>query len=997
MKVYLFAAAAIVAVLFSCSKTEVQPAGDVSVSTFTARTVSTKITIDSEWRLWWEVDDAVAINDGSATYSFSADAAGSTTTLSREGFEIDAAADYHAVFPYAAVSGFSGSTATITVAGGRTAAAGVYPSAPSVAKTTGAARSFSFLNVCGLVSFVLTESDVASIVLFGGNGEDIAGTVTVSTETGVVGEVVAGEKSILLKPAAGSAFATGRYYVAVLPGSFSGGMSISLYKTDGTRVRRNINAFTLGRSTHVDLENVDEGRTWKTSYTIKNADELQAFLSLADRLPASSVVSLANDIDLGGVVLEPAASFSGTFDGAGHKLTNWTASAPLFNTLSAGAAVRGLSIDSSCILSLSNSSPSALAFVAGVNNGDITECSSAGTVTIVIPESSSIAFNIGPIAGESSGNLSQCSNTGSISVSGGGSRTAPIYCIGGIAGRSASPSFSSSGTSWALGNSNYGDISVNTAHNIYAGGVLGMSSGSLERSKSRGDIRVDACGAQSCIGGLVGRHESSARIGNANNVGIESDLVNIDVIGASSSVCVGGCVGSAESDAAGLTYPACALSISGLGLYVRRINAAGATAGLIAGAVSFTGGDDKYGIMLGSSGSERPRIYEYSWVNGVAAGKVGMNSDEDYYFGSISPSSHWFCSFGSTVSETRLCDGLQSFSPSTPVGLKVGSYNLWTSNSRNKYLTSPSQRFWKPSLPAMVEAIEEMDCDIFAFQEVCDSIYGKNGKLFSLREEMGDSYTWAFWSNVDGKRVTPSEGTLSYSPGICYRNSVLELLDGGVFWLGGAPSSPVFVPSVDFEPESGADSHRACVWAKMRHKASTKVFYFLSAHLDTQTYPNVNRENCRNLMAYAGELIPEGVPAVIAGDMNASPSSPGFTAYLSNNAGRSHKWKNAYSCAYSCSVLGPMAASNATTVNSASEVVGNSRIDHVFFDGFFISSYETLQKKYTTAGGEDHYPSDHFPLVVELSFTEKGGEGDAIGSGFGDYSGGTVAGFGADD
>ena len=997
MKAYRFAAAAIVAVLFSCSKTEVQPSDDASVNTFTASTVPTKITIDSDWRLSWEEDDAVSVNDGVGTYSFTADAAGSTTTLSKDGFVIDAGANYYAVFPEAAVSGYAGSSATIEVAGGRAATAGEYPSAPSVAKTTGAAHSFSFLNVCGLVSFVLTESDVAGIVLFGGNGEDLAGTVTVNTETGVVGGVVAGEKSILLRPSAGSTFPTGRYYVAVLPQSFSGGMSITLYKADGTRVRRNINAFTLGRSTHVDLENVDEGRTWKTSYTIKNADELQAFLSLADRLPASSVVSLANDIDLSGVVLEPAASFSGTFDGDGHKLTNWDSSAPLFRELPTGAWVRGLSIDSSCTLSLSASSPSALAFIAGVNNGSISECSSAGTVTISIPESSSLAFSIAPIAGESSGSLSQCSNTGSIFVSGGGSMPAPLYCIGGIAGRSTAESFSSAGASWALGNSNYGDISVNTSHKIYAGGVLGLSSGSIERSKSRGDIRVDACGPGSCIGGLVGRHESPARIGNANNVGIESDLVNINVSGASSSVSVGGCVGSVESDAAGLTYPACALGISGIGLYVGKINAAGATAGLIAGSVSFTGGDGRYGIMLGSSGSERPRIYENSRVNGVAAGKVGMDSDEDYYFGSISPASHWFCSFGSTVSETRLCDGLQSFSPSTPTVLKVGSYNLWTSHGRNKYLSYPSQRFWKPSLPAMAEAIEEMACDIFAFQEVCDSIYGKNGKLYSLREEMGDAYTWAFWSNVDGKRITPSEGTLSYSPGICYRNSVFELLDGGVFWLGGNPSSPVFVPSVDFEPESGADSHRACVWAKMRHKASTKVFYFLSAHLDTQTYPNVNRENCRNLMAYAGELIPEGVPAVIAGDMNASPSSPGFTAYLSNNAGRSHKWKNAYSCAYSCSVLGPMAASNATTVNSASEVVGNSRIDHVFFDGFFISSYETLQKKYTTAGGEEHYPSDHFPLVVELSFTEKGGEGDAIGSGFGDYSGGTVAGFGADD
>jgi hypothetical protein len=80
------------------------------------------------------------------------------------------------------------------------------------------------------------------------------------------------------------------------------------------------------------------------------------------------------------------------------------------------------------------------------------------------------------------------------------------------------------------------------------------------------------------------------------------------------------------------------------------------------------------------------------------------------------------------------------------VKLKVGTYNLWTSGSRRDWLTPPSSRYWSNSSPAMLSIIKDMNCDIFAFQEICDSIYGKKGESNSLRylmqqENMG--YSWA--------------------------------------------------------------------------------------------------------------------------------------------------------------------------------------------------------------------------------------------------------------
>ena len=308
------------------------------------------------------------------------------------------------------------------------------------------------------------------------------------------------------------------------------------------------------------------------------------------------------------------------------------------------------------------------------------------------------------------------------------------------------------------------------------------------------------------------------------------------------------------------------------------------------------------------------------------------------------------------------------------VKLKVGTYNLWTSGSRRDLLTPPSSRYWSNSSPAMLSIIKDMNCDIFAFQEICDSIYGKKGESNSLRylmqqENMG--YSWAIWSNVDGSYVTPTSGRISYSPGICYKVSVLTLEEGGVFWLGGNPNQPEFV---GFTPEHG-DRKRACVWAKMRHKATNKEFYFFSTHLEVTSFkgvndPEVNIENSKNLMNYADEtLVGPGVPAIICGDMNAKPTDQGYIQYLNNTNGRVHRWFNAYEEAERKGVLGPMAKEGPGTMNNhITEATGSDRIDHMFLTGFTLTSYETVRKKFPTKDGSLHYPSDHFPLVVTVEF-----------------------------
>lgn len=400
----------------ACSTQKESPETPLAPNVFEAKTMDTKATIDSDnWTLSWEAGDAVAISDGNV-YEFTAATAGPSTTLSRDGFTIDDDATYYAVFPYSAATAFSGASATINVDRDRTATAGEYPDAPAVAYTTGANRSLSFINVCGLVSFEITESDIASVVIFGNNGESLAGTITANCTDGSY-SVTDVETSLLLTPSSGSTFETGRYYVAVLPQTFSNGMSVTLYKTDGTRVRRNAtSSFTLSKSSHIDMESIDSGRNWKTSYTIKNADELQAFLAVASACSAETVATLANDIDMTGVKLTPATTFAGTFDGDGHSLVGWAATSPLFTATAAGSTVKNLVIASSCSLAL-NEDVTYESFIVGSNAGTVSGCTNKAPVTYSMTSGTALrSRRFGTIVGYSTGIVSNCINNGDITI-----------------------------------------------------------------------------------------------------------------------------------------------------------------------------------------------------------------------------------------------------------------------------------------------------------------------------------------------------------------------------------------------------------------------------------------------------------------------------------------------------------------------------------------------------------------------------------------------------
>ena len=120
---------------------------------------------------------------------------------------------------------------------------------------------------------------------------------------------------------------------------------------------------------------------------------------------------------------------------------------------------------------------------------------------------------------------------------------------------------------------------------------------------------------------------------------------------------------------------------------------------------------------------------------------------------------------------------------------KVGTYNIFTSDSRVKAINAnpqvSPQRYWCNSALAVASMISELDCDILGLQEVCDSIWGVKGEndIKRLVAEQGKvDYDWVLYPNS-------KSGMIQYDVALAYKKAKFELLKSGIFYLGGVRDS----------------------------------------------------------------------------------------------------------------------------------------------------------------------------------------------------------------
>lgn len=302
---------------------------------------------------------------------------------------------------------------------------------------------------------------------------------------------------------------------------------------------------------------------------------------------------------------------------------------------------------------------------------------------------------------------------------------------------------------------------------------------------------------------------------------------------------------------------------------------------------------------------------------------------------------------------------------------KVGTYNLFTSDSRVAHLkrsankNASPQRYWSKSATAVGDMIVSLDCDILGVQEVCDSIWNGPQNIRGLVAAKGLDYKWILYPNTE-------HGHISYDSAIGYKPSVFEAVESGIFWMGGV------YDHYGMAPDAPKGSCRPCVWARMKHIASGKEFYFFSTHLlvpqrskDGELNYDGNKYNCQQLREKAAEMVPDGMPAILVGDMNLDDRNKTWKS-LSQSMFMDTKiyFKDA-------NLLSADAKAWGTQNNKDESGFTKWYPDHIMLNGFQPLDYVIHRDKFPTEDGTLHFPSDHLPVTVNVQFRDYSDNGPA--------------------
>lgn len=201
---------------------------------------------------------------------------------------------------------------------------------------------------------------------------------------------------------------------------------------------------------------------------------------------------LSTDLNLTNVSFAPIKSFSGSFDGKGHMISNWSLPATnshenvgFFDNITAGASVKNLDLSGLHSAGYRNSGG-----LAGSNSGLIDNCKTSGNLVAYTEEGGGAVapgFGLGGLVGTNQGTVTRSSSSVNISAHESYAGTS-LSMVGGLVGNNQ-------GTvdrCFATGN-------ISGAFGYYAGGLVGQNDKDISHSFATGNVT-----GANFLGGLVG-------------------------------------------------------------------------------------------------------------------------------------------------------------------------------------------------------------------------------------------------------------------------------------------------------------------------------------------------------------------------------------------------------------------------------------------------------------------------------------------------------------
>ncbi|KFC19719.1 endonuclease/exonuclease/phosphatase family protein [Chryseobacterium sp. FH1] len=255
--------------------------------------------------------------------------------------------------------------------------------------------------------------------------------------------------------------------------------------------------------------------------------------------------------------------------------------------------------------------------------------------------------------------------------------------------------------------------------------------------------------------------------------------------------------------------------------------------------------------------------------------------------------------------------------------LKVMTYNIRLS------LESDKENAWDKRKDDALALMNYYHPDYFGVQEAVPQ------QMIDIKTNLKD-YDYVGVGRDDGK----NQGEYS---AIFYDKNKLEVLKSGTFWLSETPE----------KPSKGWDAayNRVCTYAFFKIKKSGKKFLAMNLHFDH--VGDVARVNSSKLiLEKIKELNPQNLPLTLTGDFNLTEDTePIKIISQSLDNVYYHSKKPHY---------GPKGTFTAFDVNT----ITRERIDYIFVKGFEVQSNRTINDRRENL----LYPSDHFPILAEISF-----------------------------
>jgi endonuclease/exonuclease/phosphatase family metal-dependent hydrolase len=254
--------------------------------------------------------------------------------------------------------------------------------------------------------------------------------------------------------------------------------------------------------------------------------------------------------------------------------------------------------------------------------------------------------------------------------------------------------------------------------------------------------------------------------------------------------------------------------------------------------------------------------------------------------------------------------------------LNIVTYNIRFDNPDDQ------GNLWKDRSSHLISLLKFHQADIIGTQE------GLKHQLEEIKSTLEFKYVGI------GRDFGDDRGEFS---AIFYNPLKVELLEDGTFWLSENPNNP----SIGWD----AALNRVCTWAKF--KVFEHVFYVFNVHYDHMG--QIARLKSSELVLKNINVInKENLPVILMGDFNVTEENVAYQEIIKEGNFRDSHF-NSKNIFY---------GSSGTFNGFKWDLEPTQRIDYIFVSpNLKISRYGILTENYGKK-----YPSDHFPVLVEVSF-----------------------------